>query len=71
MCEGIFSTAKQIGDEKMKCLLRQMCSNGHINSTEVAVLCLLQKKMNDHAWSSEMTVEIHARANRFKSLPQN
>lgn len=44
MCEGIFSTAKQIGDEKMKCLLRQMCSNGHINSTEVAVLCLLQKK---------------------------
>lgn len=45
-----------------------MCSYGHINSTEVAVLCLLQKIMNDYAWSSKITREIHARAN-ISSLP--
>lgn len=54
----------------MKWLLRQMCSNGHINSIEVAALCLMQKIMNDYAWSSKMTIEIHARANIFKSLPK-
>ena len=52
-------------------MLRQMCSNGHNNSIEVAAVCLLQKIMNDYAWSSKITIEIHARANIFKSLPQN
>lgn len=53
----------------MKWLLRQMCGHGHINSIEVAVLCLLQKIMNDNAWSSKTSRKIHARANIFKSLP--
>lgn len=37
--------------QSMKWLLRQMGSYGHINSIEVAVLCLMQKKMNEQdAW---------------------
>lgn len=55
---------------QMKWLLRQMCSNGHINSIEVAVLCLMQKIMDDYAWSSKMTIEVHAGANIFKSCPK-
>lgn len=46
-----------------------MGSDDHINSIEVAVLRLVQKIMNDDAWSSKMTTEIHARANILKSLP--
>lgn len=48
-----------------------MGCNDHINSIEVAALCLMQKTMSDDAWSSKMTREIHAGANMFKSLPQN
>lgn len=48
-----------------------MGCNDNINSIEVAVLCLMQKRMNDDAWSSKMTVEIHARAKIFKALPLN
>lgn len=33
-------------------VMTNMCSNGHINSIEVAVLCLVQKIMNEQdAWS--------------------
>lgn len=47
-----------------------MCSNGHINSIEVAVLCLLQKIMKDLRMElKRMTREIPARANTFKSSP--
>ena len=49
-----------------------MGSNGSVNSIEVAVLCLMQKIMNEQdAWSSKMTVEIHARANILRPLPQS
>lgn len=68
MCEGFVSTAKQISaylntSTEDLWLLRQMGSNGGINSIEVAVLCLMQKIMNEQdARSSKMTIEIHARA---------
>lgn len=38
--------------------LRQMGNNGnngHMNSIEVAVFCLMQKIMNGDAWSSKRT----------------
>lgn len=77
MCEGFVSTAKETGaylntsnDIYEMVVMTNMCSNGHINSIEVAVLCLVQKIMNEQdAWSSKMTIEIHARANMFTSLP--
>lgn len=47
-----------------------MCSNGHINSTEVAVLCLLQKIMNDYAGAQKTTKKIHVRANLSSLYPK-
>ena len=60
MCEGFDCTAKQIGvylntsngnDSEM--VLKTDVCYGHINSIEVAALCLLQKITNDNAWSSK------------------
>lgn len=49
-----------------------MGSNGHINSIEVAVLCLMQKITNErNARSSKMTIEIHVRANTLTLCPNN
>lgn len=53
MCEGFVSTAKQMG-----AYLNTDGWEWGINSTEVAVLCLMQKIMNEQdAWSSKMTIE--------------
>lgn len=48
-----------------------MCSNGLINSTEVAVLCLLQKIMSDYAGAQKNDYKDSCQGKSFKSLPQN
>lgn len=69
MCEGFVSTLKQIGvylntsDVNYEMVVKTD-GHGHINSIEVAVLCLLQKIINDNARSSKTSREIHV----FRSL---
>lgn len=57
MCEGFVSTVKQTGvylntsGVNYEMVVK---TDGHINSIEVAVLCLLQKTRNDDAQSSDI-----------------